>query len=1774
MGILSRPRFLPQQRLDLEDVNALLAALRTDSKLYTKQFLSGQNLIYKGFTVTGIGLKSATVAMADATLIIPQNSNDFSWFTSSPTEPNVTIPDADLTDGTRNYVEIELSTENNTPLTKAFWDPEANSGLGSEFNQIVETITDLKTNFVVSTGGFSGLPDRLPLCIIDVDGSGNIKTILDRRTLFGRLAKPSDLDNEFAWGTKLEPTYALTMTGVSGVFVAGEQITINTETAKVTTGGTSAIAFNEPTGVNFFPGSTVTGLLSGATGTVNTVAESFTGVDKNLKCQKDINDALMTELKLVKGTRFWWQDPSSSLVGIVKFLESILVQNTATAAFAWDGSELSITDDNVTPGNDTLGYIRIMGRGDDLALTREDGTGGTSTIAIADGEVLYIKIPATGSRTYSGVGSGDTNFQLVDIASYVSSDETYWLAYREGNRLYIRGYGEMEPGEEVNIGDPELEDILASIAANLASANQDRTMKLVEGGTWSLNLDGDELTLSEDAYIEIPGLDNDRNTISADTISLPNPNSVAYIEVNRSGVGASVRPVTVADADAVTLNDNIVIIARRVSDGVLVGLHSFLLKAGEMLELDGALAEINRYMGQLKIKRHETDLDKARINSADSLLLNGTTLSQIIGNFLLDFGGAVIDFTTGDIFEADGTTPLGSPFTPQVIPAGEYFWYGISLLPGDVNVQNMQEATVQVDLADASDAVQADAPKPVISGTIKLGAILVRNNGGNIEVVDLKPLGVGSGSGGGSGQGASFDAELRTYLKLSDYEFVEANLFPVDEDDKIDPSSTGAYSPATRNFEMTTGQTMVSADLLDPDFIAANRPLAKARIILRYAEGLVDTNPTVEIRKNGGSYETVTMNRIGNTDTYDGEIELDAANGTALQMRVTASMDSEIFGYGVMYDTTFVSVPLGQQKYIHPETFLGDLNKTTFTLPFLPDPSTLVVYDKTRGQSYIYDPANTFAISGNDIVFVADFFNFPGETIKLEFRQIVGNGFDNSDQNAVAIAEIQQNLLDIGEELLSISDSMIMPKIVVPNTTISGRAQMFDLSQTLKPQMGIDRMMAQNLVPLYNEFGPNGEPVYALSNDFFGQIRFVGQWTSAPTTDGVRLFTSVVSDYLEVTFYGTGLNILGKMDGRDWRASVDGGAEGSNFTTNASTVLATRNYAQNTIVNVVSGLSLGFHTVKIRHVSGNVVIYGFEFLNESTTIRLNPGSQLHKGRRLTKPTASTIAYDSGFESGTLGTKGGTVLVYQKSDGSVAHSVTPTDAAQQNLTNANHDNEEIARVYNFREFGAARDDDFSLATPSNATRAFTLDDGTTTLIGSGVQSMPVTGRDAIGPGVLNGYVTLTFVGTGLDFTVNANDAGVYGASYQILVDGTDITGGGMTAAALFGRAGRTGTKRVKVVSGLPYGTHIVKIIITVAALGDYFNDFTVYRPKTPTLPNGAVALQKYCIMGDFVANSVGSPSSTSLDTISTGVLRKTSTRELTYVGSWSIGSVDATWPSGFSVSSTTVGNYVEYTFFGTGFDLRMFMSTAGTGNVQLTLDGSITDFSPYTTSFVGPAGTGFTAATGIIDGSASAGSGFSSTMVTGLPLGKHTIRATISSTGLVMSSLDIVTPVHILKENGPFVLQNTSPVGNQSMLDLRKFSKKDVPTQAKKSQSLGVRSNPTTSNTTMLPSADLSTIFTTEKGGPIEIKWQASFTNNQGAGSGRTTFQVAVNGNLYGTSLPFDTPNAASTICVSSGSCIVDVPPGTHKIDIYWNSNAGISTLFATNRMMNVREVEK
>ena len=369
--ILSKIRILPQERFDLEDLNALLSAARSDSKYQTKKFLSNLNYVINGFTVSGIGLKSATVNMTDGTLIVPQNTHDFSWYTTSPTDPNVVISDADLVDGTRSYVEMELLTENNTSVTRAFWDPEANGGAGLEFNQIVDTIQDLTVKFVVSTGGFSGSSDRLPLCIIDTDSTGIIKQIFDERRLFHRLGTPSNPHNKFAWGSKQEPAYTMNLKSTTGLFQAGEVINIGTEIATVVNGGTTSISFMVPSSKNFFPGNAVSGLTSGATGIVDTVFESFTGVDKTVKSVKEDLDALKTEILLIKtnsATGFWWQSTRSitELQAEIDAVSAVLDhpsydEDLVTGAIYHQGDNLTLPTDHRTSGSPQMYYT--VGKG-------------------------------------------------------------------------------------------------------------------------------------------------------------------------------------------------------------------------------------------------------------------------------------------------------------------------------------------------------------------------------------------------------------------------------------------------------------------------------------------------------------------------------------------------------------------------------------------------------------------------------------------------------------------------------------------------------------------------------------------------------------------------------------------------------------------------------------------------------------------------------------------------------------------------------------------------------------------------------------------------------------------------------------------------------------------------------------------------------------------------------------------------------------------------------------------------------------------------------------------------------------------------------------------------------------------------------------------------------------------------------------------------------------------------------------------------------------------
>lgn len=656
-------------------------------------------------------------------------------------------------------------------------------------------------------------------------------------------------------------------------------------------------------------------------------------------------------------------------------------------------------------------------------------------------------------------------------------------------------------------------------------------------------------------------------------------------------------------------------------------------------------------------------------------------------------------------------------------------------------------------------------------------------------------------------------------------------------------------------------------------------------------------------------------------------------------------------------------------------------------------------------------------------------------------------------------------------------------------------------------------------------------------------------------------------------FVGTGLNLLISGSGHNVVVSIDGGADSANLAS-AITVqpLAGRNYAQDLVLNLASGLSYGLHTVRVKTTTGSMDVNGIEILNESSSVKTSPGLAIVNGLKRTLASVDSQAYNTGFDSGTLGTRGGRVVMYMRADGTIGKSVQPVAAASAFLTSTSHTDEEVIRSYNWKEFGSGRADDFSvIAGGAAANYTFTLDDGTTTLAGNQVRSN-VTSNGALRPESSGSFVSLTFVGTGLD--ISAWLSASSSDTYQVIVDGTNV---GNLNSSFAGTINRT------IASGLPYGTHTVKINRVGAASNNLeINSFTVYGPKKPSLPSGAMELADYNIMATYVANATAGS-----DTIGTGVLRKSSTREHVYSGaSWGFTSLNTSLIALLHIQSTTSGGYVEYTFFGTGFEWRSRGFTTFQPSLSLQLQASGGSLSTVSTtnytishngggaSGSGPAittttfgGFAFTPASGNLSQAVSNtdGSGFT---LTGLALGLYKVRITQGSATLFEHGVfDVITPIHVHKNNGPFVMKNTLSIGSQGVNDSRKFGDL-LPTVPNTSvQAFGLASSSTTS-TAYVPVVDLSaTIKTT--GNPIQISYALEgYCNTLNHG---ISLQIYIDGVAAGTE-KFIAQAVASTNVLFSDSIMVAVSPGVHKVDLHWKVSSGTGTLSTGRRNLTVREI--
>jgi len=671
--------------------------------------------------------------------------------------------------------------------------------------------------------------------------------------------------------------------------------------------------------------------------------------------------------------------------------------------------------------------------------------------------------------------------------------------------------------------------------------------------------------------------------------------------------------------------------------------------------------------------------------------------------------------------------------------------------------------------------------------------------------------------------------------------------------------------------------------------------------------------------------------------------------------------------------------------------------------------------------------------------------------------EVVQSIVDQSTTNTGRILELENYHKEIKD-----LDRVVEVMMAVPYTNIVNRAQVRNPKLDLGTKFGLNRFQFTSIFNISNELGPVGQEVFGVMGDQVNDVRFVGQWSS----DIVDLHLNngpeypAVSNagvgYIEIFFYGKGLVLLlpnliasGGNNNTDLRVSIDGGSEGADVTPTA-VFSENRNYRQNIPLVVASGLAMDFHTVRIRKATTGTAtefgVLGYTVIGPNT-MQVDQGTYFSNGKVYTLNSLATLNFKTIFETGAIGTKGGRVLVYLKPDGTIGKAITPTDVNVLSFTSTDHANEEIVDELYYNSFASGRTDDLASELGAVSNKHFTKSDGLTAMYGLNLEVYHLnTSTSSESYGVATGASTqpvhFTFKGTGFDLKIVDNTTN---ASHDTLNKRVHI----YVDDVLLGQTQNTslqigGIRIEKIVSGLKYGTHTVRMVplTTQITWSWVFISALIYAPKKPSIASNFLALDEYCILGDFLANTTEGAMK-----ISEGVLRRHSSRDFLYAqgttGSvdWLINMTSALRCNGAYIETDRLNAYLETLFHGVGFDFR-FGNIASAMTLTFTVNNlalNVTNFPSLASSIYATNGS-FNTSTGVLTFSAGSSGESKGLVITGLPLDSYKIRVQSNTASALwqFEALDVISSIDFTSYS-KIINQNEAALGNRPINQLRKFT---------------------------------------------------------------------------------------------------------------------------------------
>jgi hypothetical protein len=258
---------------------------------------------------------------------------------------------------------------------------------------------------------------------------------------------------------------------------------------------------------------------------------------------------------------------------------------------------------------------------------------------------------------------------------------------------------------------------------------------------------------------------NRKQTISVTAAPLGitvGPNQVAYVTIPDSDAATSTT-MQVVDFGSGILDrhgKDIIALFWNIGGTLYTKFYPFALTSGETAVLGQDVGEI--LASQLKIVEHPTNKQRVIITGADATLPDGSKLAQVMSNLNVKFDGAQVDFATGSVFAADGTTPLGVNFTPVVPALNQFRWFSITAIPYNTTFDNQitLQLSVKAAATDGGNPIGAAFATYVVGKPV--GQVVVPGTAfgvGDILQSNVRQVGFGGGGGGGSGAFSIFGAD-------------------------------------------------------------------------------------------------------------------------------------------------------------------------------------------------------------------------------------------------------------------------------------------------------------------------------------------------------------------------------------------------------------------------------------------------------------------------------------------------------------------------------------------------------------------------------------------------------------------------------------------------------------------------------------------------------------------------------------------------------------------------------------------------------------------------------------------------------------------------------------------------------------------------------------------------------------------------------------------------------------------------------------------------------